>query len=81
MSHSEILVHIQRILLDLISAKGMRMGTVDESTELLGGDLPIDSLDLATLVVELEQVTGRDPFQAGFINFHTVGELSRLYAQ
>ena len=81
MSQTEILGHIQRILVDMVSAKGMQMGTVDESTQLLGGDLPIDSLDLATLVVELEQVTGRDPFHAGFIDFHTVGELSRLYAQ
>ena len=81
MSHTEILGHIQRILGDLASAKGDRIGTINESTRLLGGDLPIDSLDLAALVVELEQVTGRDPFQAGFIDFRTVGELSRLYSQ
>ena len=81
MSNTEILGQIQRILADLVSAKGMQIGTVDESTQLLGGDLPIDSLDLATLVVELEQVTGRDPFVAGFIDFRTAGELSSLYAQ
>ena len=71
MSHTEILAHIQRILGDLASAKGARIGTIDESTTLLGGALPIDSLDLAALVVELEQITGRDPFQAGFTDFRT----------
>ena len=81
MSHTEILAHIQRILGDLASAKGARIGTIDESTTLLGGNLPIDSLDLAALVVELEQITGRDPFQTGFTDFRTAGELSRLYAQ
>jgi acyl carrier protein len=81
MSQVEIMSLIQRILGDLASAKGASIGTVRESTRLLGGELPIDSLDLATLVVELEQVTGHDPFQSGFIEFRTVGELSRLYAR
>jgi acyl carrier protein len=80
MSHREILDHIQRILVDLATAKGARIGTINESTRLLGGDLPIDSLDLAALVVELEEITGRNPFQAGFVDFRTVGELCRLYA-
>ena len=81
MSHTEILTHIQRILGDLANAKGVRIGTISESTTLLGGNLPIDSLDLAALVVELEEITGCDPFQAGFPDFRTAGELSRLYAQ
>jgi acyl carrier protein len=81
MSHTEILAHIQRILADLAKAKGVRIGTVGESTALLGGDLPIDSLDLAALVVELEEITGHDPFQADFPDFRTAGELSRLYAR
>jgi len=81
MSHTEILTHIQRILGDLASAKGVRLGVIGESTMLLAGDLPIDSLDLAALVVELEEITGRDPFQEGFTDFRTAGELSRLYAR
>jgi acyl carrier protein len=81
MSHIEVLSHIQRILGDLASAKGARVGAIGESTSLLGGDLPIDSLDLAALVVELEEITGRDPFKEGFTDFRTAGELSRLYAQ
>jgi acyl carrier protein len=81
MSHAEVLAHIQRILGDLATAKGVPIGPIGESTALLGGDLPIDSLDLAALVVELEEITGCDPFQAGFTDFRTAGDLSRLYAR
>lgn len=42
-------------------------------------DLGLDSLNLALLLVKLEERTGRDPFAAGFENFTTVGELVALY--
>jgi acyl carrier protein len=48
---------------------------------LLGGGLPIDSLDLAGLVVELELATGLDPFKDGFVEFRTAGELADLYSR
>lgn len=50
-------------------------------TIFLGGDMDFDSLDLATLLVVLEQKTGLDPFRSGFRQFTTVGELAALYAQ
>jgi acyl carrier protein len=81
MSRPEVLGHIQRILEDLAEAKKVSIGAISESTELLGGELPIDSLDLAALVVQLEELTGYDPFSAGFVEFRTVGELSRLYTR
>jgi acyl carrier protein len=40
----------------------------------------MDSLDLAVLVVELEERIGKDPFKDGFVNFRTAGELADLYA-
>lgn len=43
------------------------------------GELPLDSLALAVIVVELEERTGKDPFKKGFIRFNTVGELAKLY--
>ena len=43
------------------------------------GELPLDSLALAVIVVELEERTGKDPFKGGFIRFNTVGELAALY--
>lgn len=39
----------------------------------------LDSLDLAVVVIRMEERTGRDPFHAGFIHFRTIGELARLY--
>jgi acyl carrier protein len=52
---------------------------VEETSLLLDGYLGIDSLDLAVLVVELEEATGCDPFAQGIINFRTAGELAELY--
>lgn len=42
-------------------------------------DTPMDSLDLATLLVSLESELGKDPFREGFKHFTTVGELAALY--
>ncbi|CAK0775490.1 Carrier domain-containing protein [Azospirillaceae bacterium] len=64
-----------RILRD----KGETMPPIDADTAFLGGALPMDSLDLATLLVVLERRTGQDPFRAGFRQFVTVGELASLY--
>jgi acyl carrier protein len=67
---------IRRILED----KGWPSSEICESTLLLGSSLGIDSLDLATIVVQLTEATGKDPFRQGFIEFRTVGELARIYA-
>jgi acyl carrier protein len=69
---------IERIK-ELGQAKGLDVPPVTPASALLGGNLPIDSLDLATIVVELEATTGRDPFRDGFIDFRTVEELARLF--
>jgi acyl carrier protein len=64
-----------------ITEKGETAPGLEEGTALLGGTLPIDSLDLAVIVIKLREATGKDPFESGFINFRTVGELARLYAE
>jgi len=71
---------IVRILTETLKAKGRTPENLREDTQLLGGMLPIDSLDLAGLVVNLTEATGKDPFANGFIVFRTIGELARLYA-
>jgi len=76
-----VLQHIEEIVGDIAEAKGLARPTVGESMQVLGGDLPIDSIDLASVVLELETRTGYDPFKAGFINFRQVGELARLYSR
>lgn len=71
--------HIAEILESISMSKGMPAPQIAADTELLGGALAIDSLDLASLVHQLERATGYDPFRSGFVNFRTVGELARLY--
>lgn len=63
----------------IVADKGAALPPLAPDTVFLGGALPIDSLDLATLLVVLEQRTGQDPFRAGFRQFTTVGELAALY--
>ncbi len=79
MNRDEIITSIGAIVSRIIEEKGEKPIEIGADTPFLGGQLPIDSLDLATIVVELDIVTGRDPFKDGFIEFRTVGELAALY--
>jgi acyl carrier protein len=81
MTDVEVLGHIQRLVTTTLQNKGMPEAKIDSGTELLGGSVGIDSLDLAMLVRELEEVAGHDPFANGFIEFRTAGELAKLYAR
>jgi acyl carrier protein len=72
--------HIQRLVTEALTAKGLAAQRLTEQTLLLGGTLSIDSLDLAGIVVNLSEIAQKDPFADGFIEFRTVGELARLYA-
>lgn len=80
MEVDQICSSIRDRLAALLRERGQECPELSPDTRLLGAELPIDSLDLAVLVVELEQLTGRDPFHEGFVEFRTIGELSRLYA-
>lgn len=80
MTEAQVLSHIAAIVARLLSEKGEKPSPVAAGTELLGDDVGIDSLDLATLVRELEELTGHDPFEDGFVDFRTAGELAKLYA-
>lgn len=81
MTEEQILAEIVRVLGQTLEDKGLDVPQILAETELLGGDLEIDSLDLATLVREMEEIVGFDPFQDGFIEFRTAGELARLYVK
>jgi acyl carrier protein len=81
MTEQEILGSIEKLVANIVKGKGLPVSKIDASTELLGGDVGIDSLDLAMLVRELEEVAGHDPFADGFIEFRTAGELAKLYAR
>ncbi|MCS6952191.1 MAG: hypothetical protein RMK57_09585 [Bryobacterales bacterium] len=80
MSKEEVLLRIQAVLDQVLDAKGIPRVKLSEDVAVMDGTLPIDSLDLAQIVIELQSVTGRDPFRNGFVEFRTVGELARLFA-
>lgn len=70
---------IRTELTQILTDKGAATGAISADTPLLDGPLDIDSLDLATLVVALEEKTGKTPFAGGFVLFHTAGELAALF--
>jgi acyl carrier protein len=78
-ARTELLEKIRTAVKRIAEEKKLSVQPIGEETVLLGSDLGIDSLDLAAIVVELSETTGTDPFQNGFVEFRTVGELSDLY--
>jgi hypothetical protein len=48
---------------------------------ILGENIGIDSLDLASLIITLEHITGLQPFQKGFVMFETIDELITLFSE
>lgn len=81
MTEADILGQISAIVMRMLDDKGLPAPAITAETELLGGELKIDSLDLAMLVRELEDAIGHDPFAEGFIEFRTAGELAKLYVK
>lgn len=79
MSEQELLDLIKTVVDRIAASKGTTAPKILPGTALLGGGLPLDSLDLVTVVVELEQATGHDPFKDGLVDFRTAGELAQLY--
>jgi acyl carrier protein len=81
MNEQEVLAQIDTLVQRILTDKGETPSPITADVELLGGAIAIDSLDLAMLVRELEDVVGHDPFKDGFIDFRTAGELAKLYAK
>ena len=81
MTLDEVRGHIELNLNRILSQKGLDKVHLQDDMRLLGGDIQIDSLDLAVLITEMEEATKKDPFKAGFRNFRTVGELASMYAE
>ena len=64
----------------LRSNKGLPIVSFEFDDVLLDETMGIDSLDLAILVITLEEATGKHPFQNGFVMFETIGELISLFS-
>ena len=52
-----------------------------QDSDALMGELGLDSLDLAVLVVSLEKELGVDPFRDGSKTARTLGELVEVYQE
>ena len=52
-----------------------------EDNHTLTGEIGLDSLDLAVLVVTLQKALGVDPFRDGSATARTLGELVEVYQQ
>lgn len=63
---------------EVMIQNGKEVSSVKPETDILN-ETSLDSLDLALVIVMLEEKTGKDPFSKGFIPFRTVGELAKLY--
>ena len=80
MTYDETKAKLIEVIVTRLAATGKDVPSLEETTMLLGDSLPIDSLELAVIVIHMAEITGNDPFASGFVEFQTLGELARLYA-
>jgi acyl carrier protein len=78
---AEVRAAFEEIVRSIFAAKKLPAPAIRDETLLLDGTIPIDSLDLAEIVVRMTEACRCDPFKDGFVPFQTAGELIRLYAQ
>lgn len=71
----DLIIHL---IEEVIKEHAYPLAPLSAHTHILA-ETPLDSLDLAIIVVKLEEKTGKDPFKAGFIPFATIEELAKLY--
>jgi acyl carrier protein len=79
MTEQELLATIERLINEIRESKELPPLPLAADAALLEME-GFDSLDLASVLVELESATGRDPFSEGIVEFRTAGELAALYA-
>ena len=67
----------------VIKESGRELSPITDSSSLMRGGVGLDSMDLAVLVVRLEQRLSCDPFNSTELEKYptTVGELVRLYEE
>jgi acyl carrier protein len=75
----DVYAMITKSVSERIKEKGLPVPELKAETRMLGGELPLDSLDVATILIEMQDQLGEDPFASGFVEFRTIGELASLY--
>jgi acyl carrier protein len=81
------MTQVRPIIIEEISAvlkeAGKEMPETNDSTALSRGGLGLDSMDLAVLVVRLEQRLHCDPFNSAALERFptTLGEFAKLYEE
>jgi hypothetical protein len=80
MTTDEAQASIIGVVSEILREKGRREPQMAADTLLLGGPLGMDSLDLAVVVIRMGELTAKDPFENGFIDFRTIREMAELYA-
>lgn len=70
---------VEKVITQFLADRNLPQIQPEDDTNIL--EIGFDSIGLATLLADLEDETGMDPFKNGFINFRTVGELKDLYKQ
>lgn len=73
MTCDEVHSHIETTVNRQITQKGLTPVKLEPSACFLGGDIPIDSLDLAVIVTELERATKKESVQGRFQEFSHCG--------
>jgi acyl carrier protein len=63
---------------EVLSENALPSVPLEGDTNILK-DTPLDSMGLAIVVTKIEEATGVDPFEDGFILFQTINELAALY--
>lgn len=79
MTEAEIRSAVAQVTNRVLSDSG-RAAREFQDDDTLTGTIGLDSLDLAVLVVGLEQSLGIDPFRAGARPVPTFGQLVQVYA-
>lgn len=65
---------------DVLQQNELPKANLSVETNILQ-ETALDSMGLAVVLVRLEDLTGKDPFAEGFVEFQTIGQLARLYEQ
>ena len=79
MTRAVVTIKVTEVINRVLTDTG-RVPREFQTEETLTGTIGLDSLDLAVLVVGLEQALGVDPFRSGAAPVATFGQLVDLYA-